>query len=143
MEGLMFPKPVREKKEPKGLARKTPLRAKKQYQYKPKKKKPTESIMQTNQTYCYLCGKPNRRDRTLFNGLEEHHIWEGTSNREQSEKYGLKVYLCGVTCHREGKKSAHKDIEVRDRLRREAQRKFEEQCGTRDEFMEIFGQNLL
>ena len=137
MEGLMYPKPVREKKQPKGLARKTPLRAKKQYRYKPKKKAPTESIMQTNQNYCYLCGKPNRRDRNLFNGLEEHHCIEGNGRRELSERYGLKVYLCGITCHREGPNSVHKNEAVAEKLKQEAQRKFEE-THSREEWIEAF-----
>lgn len=33
-------------------------------------------------------------DPSIKYNLEEHHIFEGTANRNLSEKYGLKVYLC-------------------------------------------------
>ena len=139
MEGLMYPKPVKQKKEPKQLARKTPLRAKKQYRYKPKPKKPTQSIMQTDRTYCYLCG---RRNGYGLNALEEHHCVEGNGRREKSEEYGLKVYLCGITCHREGPKSVHKDEAVAKMLKQAAQRKFEE-THSREEWIEIFTKSYL
>lgn len=42
---------------------------------------------------CWLCGR--------WGWLEEHHIFGG-ANRKKSEKYGLKVGLCGDTCHRNG-----------------------------------------
>jgi hypothetical protein len=44
-----------------------------------------ESIIQKNKQ-CYVCGS--------VQSLERHHIWAGTANRKQSEKYGLTVYLC-------------------------------------------------
>ena len=47
---------------------------------------------------CWLCGR--------WGWLEEHHIFGG-ANRKKSEKYGLKVGLCGDTCHRNGKDAAH------------------------------------
>ena len=139
MGGLMFPKPVKEPKESKGLARRTPLRAKKQYQYKPKKKKPTVSIMQPNRTYCYLCGRKNGYG---LNALEEHHIIEGSGRRAKSEEYGLKVYLCGITCHREGKDSVHKNEAVALMLKQAAQRKFEENH-SREEWLSAFTKNYL
>lgn len=43
-----------------------------------------KSIIQEKKE-CYFCGT------TI--GLEEHHIYEGR-NRQNSEKYGLKVWLC-------------------------------------------------
>ena len=139
MEGLMFPKPEVKKKEKKPLRQRTPLKAKKRYQYKPKKAKPTESIIQLDKTYCFLCG---RRNGYGLNALEEHHIFEGNGKRPVSEKYGLKIYLCGATCHREGPKSAHKNKDVKDMLHKLAQRKFEE-THSREEFVEALGKSYL
>ena len=139
MEGLMYPKSVREKKQSKPLARNTPLRANKQYWYRPKKKEPTVSIMQPDKTYCYLCKKRNRYG---LNALEEHHCIEGNGRREKSEEYGLKVYLCGVTCHREGPYSVHKNEKVALKLKQEAQRKFEENH-SREEWIKTFTKSYL
>lgn len=43
---------------------------------------------------CFLCGKTG--------WLEEHHVYPGPF-RDKSEKYGLKVGLCGESCHRNGR----------------------------------------
>lgn len=140
MDAIKFPKPEKKpKKQPKPLARRTPLRAKKKYQYKPKKKEPTASVLQADRSYCFLCGS---RDKGGLDGLEEHHIFEGNGKRPVSERHGLKVYLCGCTCHREGKNSAHKNIEVRRKLQRFAQRKFEE-THSREFFISEFGKSYL
>ena len=45
---------------------------------------------------CWLCGRNGNGDP-----LECHHIFGGAM-RKKSEKYGLKVYLCGDRCHRNG-----------------------------------------
>lgn len=75
--------------------------------------------------------------------METHHVFEGNPNRNISEKYGLKVHICGIRCHREGEYSAHKNKEVRKRLEKEAQREFERVHGTREDFIRIFGKNYL
>ena len=98
-----------------------------------------KSVIQTEKV-CYLCGKcqeygPNR--------LEEHHIFEGNPDRKNSEKYGLKVYLCGDKCHRNGRESAHQCGETMQQLHEDGQRAFEEHHGSRAEFMRIFGRNYL
>lgn len=139
MSGLMFPKPEIKEKERKALRQKTPLKAKKRYQYKPKSVKPTESVLQPDRSYCFLCGS---RTGYGLDALEEHHIFEGNGKRPMSEKYGLKVYLCGATCHREGPKSAHKNKEIKDRLHKIAQKKFEE-THSREEFIAVFGKSYL
>lgn len=140
MDAIKFPKPPKkEKKQPKPMKRTTPLRAKKKYQYKPKRKQPTASIMQTDKTICFLCGSRNKGG---MDALEEHHIFEGNGKRTKSEQYGLKIYLCGCTCHREGKESAHKNKEIKDRLHKMAQRKFEEQY-SRELFRNEFGKSYL
>ena len=77
---------------------------------------------------CYICGG---------RASDRHHLIGGTSNRKNSEKYGLVVYLCR-SCH----ERAHRDNETRLALHRLGQRLFEEQ-GSREEFMRIFGKNYL
>lgn len=54
-----------------------------------------KSIIQSNKE-CYVCGRKN--------ALHEHHIFFG-KNRKNSEKDGLKVYLCYE--HHEGTDGVH------------------------------------
>lgn len=91
-----------------------------------------KSIIQ-HEKVCFLCGSRV--------GLEEHHIFGG-ANRKWSEAYGLKVWLCGIQCHREGMNSVHKNRAVSDRLKRLGQIAFEARH-THEEFMKIFGKNYL
>ena len=92
-----------------------------------------ESIIQSEKE-CYIC------KNTI--GLHSHHILFGTSNRKQSEKYGLKVYLCYH--HHNGSNEAvpfNKTLDLH--LKRIAQRYFEEKYGDRKEFIRVFGRNYL
>lgn len=74
--------------------------------------------------------------------LEEHHVFNGP-NRKNSEKYGLKVYLCYV-CHRDNKLGVHGcNTDLRERLQQAGQQAFENKIGSREEFMKIFGKNYL
>lgn len=97
-----------------------------------------KSIMHTRPG-CYICGENHQYG---FNRLEEHHVFGGP-NRDWSEIFGLKVYLCGDKCHRNGKKSAHRCGETMQMLHEAGQRAFEEHHGTREEFMRTFGRNYL
>lgn len=81
---------------------------------------------------CYFCQNQN---------VEDHHIFFGTSNRKNSEKHGLKVWLCHV-CHRDQIVGVHFSKARNLQLRRIAQGKFEE-TGTREDFIKIFGRNYL
>ena len=102
-----------------------------------------ESILQKDKKRCFLCGEPEYwNDNGMPERLEEHHVFGG-SNRKHSEKYGLKVYLHGEKCHRNGKGSAHKNKAVRLALQAAAQKRFEEVHGSHEEFMRIFGKNFL
>lgn len=75
--------------------------------------------------------------------MEEHHIFGG-SNRKKSEKYGLKVWLCGDTCHRNGREAAHQCAATALRLHQYGQRKFmKEQGATVEQFRAMFGKNYL
>ena len=90
------------------------------------------SIIQ-NEKCCFVC-------RTTYN-LHDHHIFYGTSNRKQSEKYGLKVWLCGAD-HNMSNRGVHFNKELDLELKQLAQAKFEE-THTRDEFRTAFGKSWL
>lgn len=107
---------------------------------KKKKKKHTPSILQEKNNKCYLCILLNH-DNSTKKTIHEHHIFFGTKNKDNSERTGLKVYLCPEH-HLFGKMSVHRNQEVREFLERIAQRKFEE-THTREEFVKIFGKNYL
>ena len=62
---------------------------------------------------------------------------------QEGQKYGLKVYLHGIKCHREGEDSAHRSRVTRMALQASAQKRFEEVYGSREEFVKIFGKNYL
>lgn len=93
-----------------------------------------ESIMQ-NDKVCFLCGRNGATDP-----LESHHVL-GASNRKKSEQYGLKVWLCGDRCHRNGPGSVHRNRMVADNLKAAAQKTWEETYGTTNDFIRIFGRN--
>lgn len=88
---------------------------------------------------CWLCGKNGNGDP-----LEVHHIFNGNPNRKLSTKYNAVVYLCGNSCHRNGKYAVHQCKETREELQKYGQQKvMEEQGWDIDEFRRIFGHNYL
>ena len=91
-----------------------------------------KSILQTEKV-CFICG-------TTLN-LHDHHVIHGNANRKQSEKYGLKVYLCAE--HHTGENGVHFNKDMDDYLKRIAQEKFESEIGSRESFREIFGKSFL
>jgi hypothetical protein len=91
-----------------------------------------KSIIQ-NEKECYVC-------HTTYN-LHDHHIIYGTSNRKQSEKYGLKVWLCQE--HHTGRTGVHFKPDLDLHLKQLAQEKFEALYGANTSFREIFGRNFL
>ena len=95
----------------------------------------SRSIMQDNWDECYLCHRNRIADPC---GLVEHHVFGG-SNRKKSEKYGLKIHICGLNCHREGENSVHKNKRINNMIKAAAQKAFVEKVGTREEFYQIFG----
>lgn len=114
MSDFMFPKPVKKKK----------------------RKKHSDSVLHMRDGTCYLC---KIRGRRYHGSTEEHHIFRGNPNRQMSEMYGLKVYLCSA-CHREV--TDHPRGEMDMLLREIGQRKFEENH-KRQEFIDIFGRSEL
>lgn len=82
---------------------------------------------------CYICGATEN--------LHRHHVFFGTANRKNSEKYGMVVDLC-CPHHNGSNYSVHLNHELDVWLKREFQRKFEEEY-SREEFMRVFGRNFL
>ena len=104
-----------------------------------------KSILQTEKE-CYLCRIKAEKigycgELSPYN-LHRHHIVFGTSGRKLSEKYGLWVYVCEEKHHEHGPESPHQNIEVKNFLIREAQKKYEE-SNSHEEWMSIFGRNWL
>lgn len=86
---------------------------------------------------CYLCmmlhGDYSRKT------VQEHHVIFGSGRRKLSEKYGLKVYLC-LWHHTEGKESVHRNAEMANLLKAEAQEAFEKKH-PEESFLKVFGKN--
>lgn len=83
---------------------------------------------------CFVCG-------TTYN-IHEHHVFPGRSNRKLSEKYGMKVYLCGYH-HNLSNEGVHNNKELDNQLKVMAQEVFEKECGSREDFRSIFGKSYL
>lgn len=83
--------------------------------------------------YCYFC-------HTEYD-LHEHHIFEGTANRKISEKYKMKIKLCGKH-HNLSDEGVHfdkaKDIELKQLAQREFEKRF-----SHEEFMKVIGRNYI
>lgn len=69
--------------------------------------------------------------------LTKHEIFEGR-NRQSSMKHGFVLPLC-LKCHRE----LQEDADFIDYWKIKAQKYFEENIGTREEFLKIFRRNYL
>ncbi len=89
---------------------------------------------------CWLCIKLHG-DYSRKSVLHEHHAIGGTANRKQSEKYGLKVYLCPPH-HINGlsPEAVHGNTEIRRYVEAAAQEAFEENFPDKD-FRAVFGKN--
>ena len=82
--------------------------------------------------------------RADYFGLEEHHCYEGYGRRELSEQYGLKVYICGDKCHRNGKNSVHKNAKVDRALKKVVQKRAMQYYGwSVEEFIKRIGKNYI
>ena len=91
-----------------------------------------KSILQTEKE-CYVC-------HTTQN-LHEHHVFYNTANRKQSERTGMKIWLC-ARHHNMSDDGIHFNKELDLRVKRMAQEVFE-QTHTREEFRNIFGKSWL
>ena len=91
-----------------------------------------ESVLQEVKE-CYVC-------KSTYN-LHSHHVFFGTANRKQSEKYGMKVWLCME--HHTGSSGVHHNRDLDLHLKKFAQRKFEALYGDNTSFQKVFGRNYL
>lgn len=93
------------------------------------------SIITDRLDRCLICGS--------YQNIEVHHCIHGVANRKIADKYKLVVGLC-YAHHRgtngvHGKNGAKLDLE----LKKLAQKNFEYQVGTREEFIQTFGKSYL
>ena len=92
------------------------------------------SVLTDDMYHCYITG---------LNVVAVHHVFNG-SRKTASEKYGFLVPL-HPTLHNLSPDSVHmapnRGLDLR--LKQECQRYFEEHCGSREEFIEIFGRSYL
>lgn len=86
----------------------------------------------SNEWQCLVCG-------TTYN-LHKHHIFEGTSNRKNSEKYGCWVYLCSRH-HNGSNAGVHYCKPLDTKLKRKCQEVWESLFGDRAAFIKIFGRS--
>lgn len=101
------------------------LAVKKQYKYKPKKDKNLNSIMPKSDEY----------SNVYIKGYEKHHCICGR-NRDNSEKYGLFVWLPTLG-------HDHDNIKLIRDLKILAQKQWELYYGSREEFIKIFGKSFI
>lgn len=87
----------------------------------------------SNERYCLVCGTP-------FN-IHKHHIFFGTANRKNSEKYGCWCYLCSRH-HNMSNEGVHFNKILDSKLKQQAQKAFEYQYPELS-FLKIFGRNYL
>lgn len=76
-----------------------------------------------------------------INNLHVHHVFYGTANRINSERHGMKVYLC-YRHHNGSNYSVHFNKTLDLKVKQLAQEAFEREH-TRAEFMQIFGKSYL
>ena len=90
-----------------------------------------KSIIQDDTDYCFVCGRY---------GTEIHHVFFGNPNRKLSDKYGLVIGLCYE--HHRGNSGVHHNRELDLKMKRMAQKVFEQTYPERD-FLAVFGRNYL
>lgn len=90
-----------------------------------------KSIIQADINYCFVCGRY---------GTEIHHVFFGNPNRKLSDKYGLVIGLCYE--HHRGNSGVHHNRELDLKMKRMAQKVFEQTYPERD-FLAVFGRNYL
>lgn len=86
-----------------------------------------------NDRECFVCHSQG--------ALHIHHIYAGC-RRSASEKYGLKVYLCPAH-HNMSNEGVHFLKPLDDYIKKFGQKWFEENVGTHEEFIQIFGKNYI
>lgn len=93
--------------------------------------------------YCIMPDNPPYwRNLEAVRGKREryhkHHVLYGYANRRLSDEDGLVIFLTPSQHER-----IHRDQQYNLMARREAQRAYEAQKGTREDFIERYGKNYL
>lgn len=92
-----------------------------------------ESLI-SNEHRCYICGTTT--------DIHCHHIFYGTANRKQSDKYGCWIYLCAYH-HNMSDKGIHFNRELDLKIKKLCQEKWEAEYGNREQFRSVFGKSYL
>ncbi len=71
--------------------------------------------------------------------VKAHHLLYGKNRRKYSDHYDLVRDLC-IDCHDE---LHNRNPQLAENYKMIGQADFEERCGSREEFIEIFGRNYL
>ena len=87
------------------------------------------SVFFESLSMCCNCGS--------MRNITKHELLPGR-NRKNSMKYGFVIPLC-VDCHRK----LQENIEFNDKWKKKAQKYFEDNYGTHEDFMNIFRRNYL
>lgn len=90
------------------------------------------SVFTDDMDHCYFTGSAL---------VERHHIFGG-NNRKNSEKYGFVIPL-RPDLHPNGVHAGKNAADIDLNLKKMAQKYFEENYGTRDDFRRIFGKSVL
>lgn len=90
-----------------------------------------KSIIQSDMSKCYVCGKPKECIHEIYYGI----------NRNKSIKYGCYVALCNYH-HNMSEHGVHFNKALDLNLKQECQREFEK-IYDRGKFMEVFHKNYL
>ncbi len=91
-----------------------------------------DSRLQTDEKKCFLCGK------NIIGNREKHHIFNGNAYRKKSEDDGMFVYLHS-SCHQ----WLHNHSKTLRNLKIKGQRRWEKECGNRDEFIKRYGKSYI
>ena len=92
-----------------------------------------KSIMADDLEHCIFCHSPY---------VEMHHVFFGVANRPKSDKHGLIVPLCKK--HHTGSKDCpHQNRIIDLSIKSWGQAVYENEIGTREQFIEEFGRNYL
>ena len=92
-----------------------------------------KSIVARDMERCFVCGDTQH--------LHIHEVFFGTANRKKSIEWGLYVPLCPEH-HNMSNKGVHFNKTLDTKLKKYAQKKFEEKHG-HEKFMEVIGKNYL
>ena len=105
------------------------------------RRKHMKSIIQPKDGGCYLCEKLHGDYSPKK--IEEHHVYFGHGQRDISERWGFKVYLCRKHhVYAGGPEAVHRNHATCLLVQQDVQKRFEK-THSRQQFMEIVGRSYL